>query len=347
STTTCRECPGRPSSCSACAVSSHRHLPFHWLSYWNGRFFERRDLSAFGHVINLGHHGGVCPHLPTGQRPLAFVIVHTNGVHHCKLHYCHCTGRRVRLSQLVCADLFPATLERTETAFTCEILERFHLDFDISKRSVQDFVRVLEQLSPPDPNTRRVKDRYRDFFLASRIYRHITMMKRAGKIHDIQIPGRDPNDITTPCFTCPIPDFNLPPDWKEIDENLRYLDRLILSADGNYSLQKKTKPSDTFDIALSSGQAFFYHSGRPAEPTSADEIVMTRFKSQGITCTGFKVARSQRPGKFKNVDNSGVLCYSCNHMLFRPGATVDLHTTETWVHGDYGLAGALRGTESL
>ncbi len=37
----------------------------------------------------------------------------------------------------------------------------------------------------------------------------------------------------------------------------RYLYRIIFCADGNYSLQKKTKHGDPNNIALSTGQGFF------------------------------------------------------------------------------------------
>ncbi|KAH9852429.1 hypothetical protein C2E23DRAFT_730568 [Lenzites betulinus] len=315
-TTRCRECRLREPTCTSCAVASHRNLPFHWLSFWNGDYFERRDLVDFGFIIHLGHHGDPCPHIPTGDDPIKFVIVHDNGVHSCRLQYCHCPGRPSRLSQLLRADLFPATLERIETAFTCEVLERFHLDFDVSKRSTQDFVRILEQLSSPDDNTGRVKDRYRDFLLAARIYRYLTMVKRAGRRHNIIIPGRDGTCITVPCLTCPIPDFNLPLDWEDTPEDLRYLYRIIFSADGNYSLQRKSKLADEEDIALTTGEAFF------VPEDGLREHVQKKFQAYsgdaddpsndvGITCTAFKIARAQRPAKFRFVDNSGVACFSC------------------------------------
>ncbi|KAI0352177.1 hypothetical protein OH77DRAFT_1460988 [Trametes cingulata] len=370
-TTRCRECRAKEPLCEGCAVLAHRNLPFHWIDVWNGTFFQRRDLRDLGFVCYLGHHGDACPHIPTGRPPAAFVIVHDNGIHQCRLHYCHCPGARENLSQLLRADLFPATLERTETAFTCEVLERFHVDFDISKRSTQDFVRVLTSLSARDRDTGEVKDRYRDFLLASRIYRYLTMRKRSGRRHAVVVPGRQEDDLTVPCLTCPIPSFNLPEDWKDTPERLRYIYRLILCADGNYSLQKKTKPDDAADVALSDGQGFFIpHSkmydeltkkynankgtgkrkgpgkgkskGKGKESVNDDED-----EDLGIMCSGFKVIRSQRTAKFKFVDVSGVLSFSCDHLHFRPGATVDLQTTETWLHADFGLGGALRGTAEL
>ncbi len=220
-------------------MAEHIHLPLHWIDVWNGQFFERRDLCELGLIIYLGHNGETCPELPRVSRdtPINFVIVHDNGVHNCKLHYCHCAQRPTLLSQLIRADYFPASLQRTETAFTCEVLERFHVDYDISKKSAQDFMRVISRLSGGRMNNGHVKvcahafviiaclttleqDRYHEFMQASRIYRYLTMAKCAGRVHGIVLPHRDPGDLTVPCFTCPIPNVNLPADWKETPGHL-------------------------------------------------------------------------------------------------------------------------------
>ena len=121
----------------------HRNHPLHWVEVWNGHYFEHRDLSQLGFVIYLGHGGHRCHNRATNSTSTAFVILHTNGVHHCKVEYCQCLGARPRTSQLMRADYFPATLERTETAFTFEILDDYILDSEISKKSAQDFLRRI------------------------------------------------------------------------------------------------------------------------------------------------------------------------------------------------------------
>jgi hypothetical protein len=49
-----------------------------------------------------------------------------------------------------------------------------------------------------------------------REWRHIKMLKRAGKGHD---PGginqTQPGELLVKCRCCPHPDYNLPPDWKD------------------------------------------------------------------------------------------------------------------------------------
>ncbi|KAJ3014547.1 hypothetical protein NUW54_g1280 [Trametes sanguinea] len=348
-TTRCRECRAKAPMCPSCTVEDHINLPLHWIDCWNGTYFERRDLATLGFVIYLGHHGLPCPQLPTANKPIDFIIVHDNGVHACKL---------------IRADLFPATLERTETCFTCELLERFHVDFDISKKSAQDFLRVITRLSGGRTRDGRVKDRYHDFMIASRLYRHLTIVKRSGSPLEVKVPHRDPGDLTVPCFTCPLPGFNLPENWKDTPPKLGYIYRMVLSADGNHSLHKKTKPGDKNDVALSHRHGYFI----PHETVASylqqkykdTEMTRASVRSQGkrlavddvegdilMTCNDFKVERSQRPGKFRFMDISGILSYTCNHVLFRSGATVDLKRGETWVLNDFALAGALKGTLDL
>lgn len=119
-----------------------------------------------------------------------------------------------------------------------------------------------------------VQDRYREFMFVTRLWRFLKMFKRAGRCHGITYPNRDSNLLTVPCFTCPWPGVNLPDDWENTPEKLqqvsnisrswfladhmpRYIYRLFLGADGNHSLQKKTKPGDDTDYSLVGDHGFF------------------------------------------------------------------------------------------
>lgn len=54
------------------------------------------------------------------------------------------------------------------------------------------------------------------------------------------------------------------------------------------------------------------------------------------TCSGFKVGRAQRPGKFRNLDVSGVVAVICiRHGCFRLEAIVDLQKGERCVRALY------------
>ncbi|KAG1721902.1 uncharacterized protein EDB91DRAFT_1256307 [Suillus paluster] len=58
----CHNCLAEPMFCTKCCQTQHAQLPFHWISQWNGDFFERTALTKLGMEIHLGHGGRSCPH---------------------------------------------------------------------------------------------------------------------------------------------------------------------------------------------------------------------------------------------------------------------------------------------
>ncbi|KAG1791296.1 uncharacterized protein BJ212DRAFT_1223396, partial [Suillus subaureus] len=57
----CQDCLGEPLYCTGCCRSQHHCNPFHWISQWNGQFFEQSCLTHVGLVIHLSHDGKQCP----------------------------------------------------------------------------------------------------------------------------------------------------------------------------------------------------------------------------------------------------------------------------------------------
>ncbi len=143
----CTECGAMRPQCQPCIEKAHKHLHLHWIDVWNGDYFERKDLSALGHTIYLGHHDGPCPHIPTANTPVDTVIVHTNGVHRCCVHYCHCVNNRPHFNQLMTSGYWPSTLDSPQTAFTEVVMKDWHLHWDISHKSAQDYYRVKVRLT--------------------------------------------------------------------------------------------------------------------------------------------------------------------------------------------------------
>ncbi|KAJ7246648.1 hypothetical protein C8J57DRAFT_983767, partial [Mycena rebaudengoi] len=128
--TQCRDCRQYDLSCEACWVKKHENNPFHWAHIWNPtlRFFVKHDISAVDggtHTFSLGHHGKPCPNADQAQK---FTIVEPNGIHATKLHFCGCAGHASpKYEQLMQAGYFPATTRNPVTAFSFEVLKRFHL----------------------------------------------------------------------------------------------------------------------------------------------------------------------------------------------------------------------------
>ncbi|GBE89483.1 hypothetical protein SCP_1601450 [Sparassis crispa] len=325
--------------CGACISKAHRHDPFHWIDLWNGEFFEKVNMGMFGYILYLGHHGQPCPDLVDRLKPSKFVVMH-NGIHKLAVHWCHCAGAPERILQMLHARLFPTTLDHPESAFTVVLLKEWHMHALTSKKGVYDYMYAIRHLTNNSaPHT--VKNQYKEFNIVSQIWRYITMMKRSGNFHGMALPNRDPQSLTVPCFTCPWPGMNMPQDWRQTPAV--YIHTCELSGDGNHGLQKKRKHDDLNDVSLGLGQGYFVHPDKMSEYMDSIEA-----EPAPETCSGFKVARAQRPGKFCNLDVSGVIAVICiRHGCFRPAAMVDLQKGERFGHMDFALAGALAGLEEL
>ncbi|PIL29558.1 hypothetical protein GSI_08366 [Ganoderma sinense ZZ0214-1] len=219
----------------------------------------------------------------------------------------------------------------------------WHLDWNISHKSSQDYYRVFVRLTS-NYDAQSVDDRYRELMVSSRLWRHFTMVKRSGRHHNLVLPHRDPHSLAVPCLTCPWPGFNLPVDWKTATPaHLKYIYRIVLGCDGNHSLHKKSKKDDPHDMTLAPAQCFFI------DHTTMTEALKEKYWQEEITvlCNGFQVGKAQNPGKFRFQDVSGIVASTCKHVLFRPGSVVDMQRGETNIHHDFSLAGALKGTELL
>jgi hypothetical protein len=122
----------------------------HWAEVWDFEqgFFVRHDIAMLRDdiaSINLSHSGYPCP---SGHATnLLFHVIDTNGIHQTKIRFCACEGFADRPDQLMCADLFPATMKQPTTAFTFHVLRQFHLHHLEGKVSAYDFIGALRRLS--------------------------------------------------------------------------------------------------------------------------------------------------------------------------------------------------------
>jgi hypothetical protein len=142
----CEECFDPPMLCKSCIISAHIKTPLHHIGEWSGTHFNRTSLFALGASLCLGHSGDKCRHrLPGPGR--STVVVHTNGIHQVRIEYCRCElpSEYSDALQLAQSRLFPATMERPETAFTFDVLNDFHLHSLTSKKAVMDYVDALRK----------------------------------------------------------------------------------------------------------------------------------------------------------------------------------------------------------
>ncbi|EPS97785.1 hypothetical protein FOMPIDRAFT_1078663, partial [Fomitopsis schrenkii] len=344
-TVRCRDCLQARLECPNCLRASHRLSPFHWVDVWNGRFLEKRDLGDLDFVLFLSHNGHQCPFIRGAMRPITYTVTHTNGIHRVPIHQCWCPHQPDTVSQLLRAGLFPATLERPESAFTFDLLRQWDIHFLSSKKGAYDYFEALRRLTD-NSGTKTVKNRYRELNIAGRVWQHVTALKRAGLHHGLTLSNRR-SSMTVPCLACPWPDINMPKNWRDTPPDLAYIHACELGGDGNHGLQKKRKCDDPEDVSLCEGKGYFVD---PATMKSYLESIELEAAVSELpeTCSGFKVGRAQRPGKFRHLEISGVVAVICiRHGCFRPGAMVDLQKGERYGHMDFALAGALEGVEEL
>lgn len=146
----CKSCYLHPPTCSSCIVAAHRHLPFHRIKQWNGRYFQRTSLRNLGFVFCLGHSGDPCPNqLPNTIRKLT--VVDVNGYHEANFKFCFCRDAELdEAKQLFCHLLFPATIKHPKTVFTMEVLDNFDVHHSTFMKSAESFCVALQKMSAPE-----------------------------------------------------------------------------------------------------------------------------------------------------------------------------------------------------
>ena len=198
---------------------------------WNGLFFQRSSLKTLGLRVQLGHPPGhYCPTKQPGHKD--FAVIDTNGIHSVAVDFCRCVHVEHR-SQLLRIGWWPATPLEPQTCATMAVLRHFHLLNLQGNITGYSFYRALEYqtdntgLDPPSVNSfslsfiflglLRPQDRLPAFMLMIREWRHIKMVKRAGRAFDPGgIAATAPGSLAIPCRACPLPNINLPRGWENV-----------------------------------------------------------------------------------------------------------------------------------
>jgi KDZ transposase family protein len=119
------------------------YLLIYILQSWNGRFFERVTLKSLNCRIQLGHPIGEPCLLKYPAAGDSFVVVDTSGIHEVGLDYCGCGVGGNEVTQLLRFRLYPATVQRPNTAATFRCLHHFQLLSFESKCSVYEYFQTL------------------------------------------------------------------------------------------------------------------------------------------------------------------------------------------------------------
>lgn len=83
-------------------------------------------------------------------------------------------------------------------------------------------------------------------------------LKRSGRAHDPNgIKSTKVGECAVLCWACPHEDINLPPQWRDVDPQWKFLYVLILAMDANFRLCHKLRPREREDPELGPGWGYF------------------------------------------------------------------------------------------
>ncbi|OJT08336.1 hypothetical protein TRAPUB_763 [Trametes pubescens] len=336
----CDDCCDLRLHCEACVVQYHARHPLHRVQRWTGEYFAHVSLKSLGVRVQLGHAlGDPCPRAKPAFGD-DFVLLDVMGIHEIGLDYCGCYLSQPYHIQLLRSSWFPATTVNPKTAATFRILESFQILSNQSKVSAWEYYSSLARMTD-NTGTNPPKDRYRAFMVMIREWRHLKMMKRAGRGNEAGgIGDTSAGACAVECPACPIPDKNLPPDWKDAPPQKSWLYRLFVGIDANFRLKRKKVSSDAMDPSLNKGCAYVVEE-------TAYKAHLACFDSQLVEptdhCNNHDAVKLATLKNAAGLAATGVATVDCaRHDMKRPCSTGDLQKGERYINIDYLLSSTLR-----
>ncbi|KAI1792316.1 hypothetical protein LXA43DRAFT_1093838 [Ganoderma leucocontextum] len=330
----CRTCSPGPLLCEACAVKKHADSPYHRTLRWTGQSFEVFSLKDLGLVIQLGHrhdHTWCSNPIPV---PDDFCVIDVNGRHPVTLNFCGCDAAGeagTQVQRLLRFDLYPASQFAPGTAFTFQMLEHYHVQSLQGKMSMYDYYESLERMTD-NTGTRKVQNRYKEFMRVVAQWRHLKMLKRCGRGHDPSgVDGTQQGELAVRCPACPRVNINLPPNWDEVSDDLKFMYMLSVAVDACFRLKHRNVSDETKDPILGSGWGYF------VEDTGYKELLAEYGDQEEIcTCTGLSAIDHANTKYSKGYAATGVGAVICaRHEFWLARGMADLQVGERYVNMDY------------
>ncbi|KAF7314223.1 CxC2 domain-containing protein [Mycena kentingensis (nom. inval.)] len=325
----CRDCYGGTLWCESCCAAVHQHNPLHCVEKWTGAYFARYSLRECGLRIQLGHNGHRCPDSRRGRD--GFVVLDTRGVHEVHVDFCGCYhSRDPDFLQLLRVGWYPSTTTSPQTCATFACLDLFHSLSLHGKTSAYDFYAALETLT----NGAGVKppDRYKVFLRIVRQYRHLLLLKRAGRGHDrYGVLGTAQGELARRCPVCPRPGVNLPEGWQSASPEEQFLYTMTIALDACFRLKRRLISSWAKDPVLGPGWAFM-----------VDPVPYLKYL-EGVTeqddmstCSGLAAVEQANTKFSRGYAATGVGMGVCaRHEFILPTSVADLQRGERYSNMDW------------
>ncbi|KAK7026684.1 hypothetical protein VNI00_015557 [Paramarasmius palmivorus] len=335
----CCDCFSIELVCQSCILKRHQDRPLDILEAWNGRFFERVSLVDLGLVVQLGHlSNNPCP-APNTSTPKNFTVIHTNGFHRVRVHYCECPKARKfphMYQQLLVHGWYPATTKVPQTCFSFRLLEQFHIMTLVGKINAYDYYRGLEKLTN-NAGDLAFKSRYDSFRRSVREWRHLKMLKRGGRGCSASSPVNETKsgELAVSCPACPHPGINLPSDWQSTCPEKRFLYGLFLAVDACFRLKRKLVSSEATDPGLGTGWSYMV-----CDEPYRRYLLTTTNESEMSTCSGLAALDHANSRNSRgHYATSGVALGCCaRHEFIQPNGVGDLQKGERYCNVDWVLS---------
>ncbi|KAJ7605332.1 hypothetical protein FB45DRAFT_1042460 [Roridomyces roridus] len=339
----CDDCCGGEMLCGGCCVSAHARLPLHRICKWNGAFFARHSLKSLGLRVQLGHHPtGRCAAPHPGHEH--FVVLHDNGFHEVAVDFCGCEFQAQAESrcpqvlhhhlQLLRFGWYPSTDKRPQTCATFVTLDRFMLCSHQSKMTAYDFYCVLERLT--DNTGVEPPDRYEPFLRMARQWRHLHLLKRAGRGHaSSDCDGTAAGELA---LLCPVCQVNLPDGFENAAPENQCLYVMVLALDACFQLKHRLISSEQRDPGLGTGLSYV------VEPEPYREYLKTVTDQKEMsTCSGLAALDYANTKFSRGYATTGVVMGVCaRHEFVQPNGVGDLQKGERFANTDWVFASILR-----
>ncbi|KAF8870835.1 hypothetical protein CPB84DRAFT_1692745 [Gymnopilus junonius] len=229
-------------------------------------------------------------------------------------------------------------ISKISTCASFQLLEHLHKFALTTKASTYDFYRALEKLTT-NTGMGVPKSRYKPLFRMILQWRHLKMLKWAGRANDpTGVDGTKTGELAIRCLSCPHPGINLPEDWVNTPEKLKFLFMMIMCMDANFRLKNQLVSNYSQDPGLGVGWAYLV-------PRQAYEsYVLSRASDEDIsTCVGFQ-ALAKANSKFSvGLRYTGVGAVVCgrSEMIF-PSGVGNLQKGECYANMDYIFSSVLQ-----
>ncbi|KAJ3509357.1 hypothetical protein NLJ89_g5259 [Agrocybe chaxingu] len=318
----------------------HKHLPFHRIQKWGGKYFEKTSLKALGFRLQLGHPADGRCLLPERAHNDSFVVIDADGIHEIALDYCGCAQSIPKVTQLLRARLFPSTNTYPQTAATFRVLETFQMLSFTSKISGFEFYRALSQRTD-NTGTETPPERYHAFMHMAREWRHVHLLKRFAHGHSSSgARGTQEGECAVVCPACPMPGVNLPENWKLHPQSDQWLYSLFIGIDANFQLKRMNVSDDHRDPGLNHGYAYLVEDSKYQAYLRQFGETMQDEKS---SCHNHDAIKSANIRGGRGTAASGLGTVECSrHDMKRPTSVGDLQKGERYVNMDYFFLSSLR-----